>query len=169
MNIRAGITVVSITVIAFAFNGCVHFSKQYPIVDPQFETQLDRNEYLVLGDTEGTGCAQYVLGGRWPWFSTTKTVFLVGNQSSGSFRSSIPILGFFFGIDDSIGEAIFDALEKIEGADALFSVRVKLSRVYKAPFYSEHCATVLGKALQIKTDTPPNNIKGAGRSRFESN
>lgn len=150
------------TAIAFftvaGMTGCTSLSKSYPVnrISSGIELMpLYRNEYKVLGDTQGEACAKYLLGGKLPWFSGTPSKTVSGDTSaSGNFLASIPIIGMLFGGQPPIiQEATYEALEKIPGADALISMRVKMYKNYSIPFiYSEQCATVQGKAFTIKTD-----------------
>ncbi|MBI4677528.1 MAG: hypothetical protein HY748_08095 [Elusimicrobia bacterium] len=143
--------------------GCVSLDKAYPInrVASGVEVlPLHRDEYQILGDTEGEACAKYLLGGKLPWFAGAPIKSVNRNPDEkpgffeGSFGVSIPLFGWLFSDRrDIIQEAVYDALEKVEGADALLSVRVKIQRRYRIPpFYANVCATVKGKAFQIKTD-----------------
>ena len=131
--------------------GCVSMHKSFP-VNRIALTPLNRNEYKILGDTLGEACATYFLGGRFPWFSSVKTVS-DGPLEAGNFLSSLPIFGMFFSDQPQVvQEATYEALDKIPGADALISMRVMHKKSYILFIYSEECATVQGKAFTIKTD-----------------
>jgi hypothetical protein len=143
--------------------GCVTLNKSYPINSTPSGIRIEplaRSEYKVLGDTEGTACVKYVLGGRTPWFSGApeKSVSRIGDKKmfSGSFMVSIPIVGSFFGGEEQLIDiAMYEALDKVPGADALMSIRVSMHRRFKFPlFFCEECVTIKGKAFQIKTDKP---------------
>ncbi|MCG2726174.1 MAG: hypothetical protein L6420_07975 [Elusimicrobia bacterium] len=143
---------------AFGLSGCTSISKNYPVnkITSGIEIMpLYRNEYKVLGDTQGEACAKYLLGGKLPWFSGTAAKTVSSAPSAGgNFLASLPIIGMIFGGQPMvIQEATYEALEKVPGADALISMRVKMHRNYSIPFvYSEQCANVQGKAFTIKTD-----------------
>lgn len=139
--------------------GCSNTNnKSYPInrVTSGIELMpLYRNEYKVLGDTKGEACAKYLLGGKLPWFSGVPAKTVSGGTSGGgSFLASLPIIGMLFGGQAQVvQEATFEALEKMPGADALLSMRVKTHKKSSVLFlYSEECATIQGKAFTIKTD-----------------
>lgn len=147
-------------VLAVGLSGCTSLNKNYPVnrVTSGIELMpLNRSEYKVLGDTQAEACAKYLLGGKLPWFSgvATKNVSGTGPGSSAGFLASLPIIGMLFGGQTPvIQEATYDALDKIPGADALLSMRVKTHKKYSIPLvYSEQCATIQGKAFTIKTDT----------------
>ena len=74
-------------------------------------------------------------------------------RGGGNFLASLPIIGTFFGGQEKVvQEATYEALEKVPGADALLSVRIRTQRKYSFPlFYREECATVQGKAFAINT------------------
>jgi hypothetical protein len=156
-----------IGVTASLLSGCVTMSKSYPMIRVASGIDilpLQRQEYQILGDTEGTACQKFLFGGKLPWFagSPEKTIGVVpGAQptSSGSFLVSLPIIGSLFSKQSGgvVDEAIYEALEKIPGADALISVRIKYFKQTRIPFfYHEECATVKGKAFQIKVDKEAN-------------
>jgi hypothetical protein len=136
-------------------SGCTTLSKSYSFNTPNPEIlPLHRNEYKILGDTEGKACGDYVLYARWPWFGgiPTKTVGYGGS----SFMCSIPIIGDMFCGDEAIAnEAFYNALENMPGADSIMSPRVVVSKTYSwiSFFYKQQCATVRGKAFEYKTDT----------------
>jgi hypothetical protein len=135
--------------------GCTTMTKGYPINTPNVEIlPLHRSEYVILGDTEGEACANYLLGGKLPWFSgqPSKTVNQPGG--GGSFLASIPIIGGLFGGQRPVvNEALYNAIEKIPGTDSLMSMRIAMHKRYSVlGIYSEQCATVKGKAFEIKTD-----------------
>ena len=156
MNKTLTLAAVGLAVIGLA--GCTSMNKSYPVnrVSSGVEIMpLNRNEYKVMGDTQGEACAKYFLGGKLPWFSGTPKKTVSGAEGGGgSFMASIPIIGSFFGGQPQvIQEATYEALDKVPGADALLSVRVKTQKKYSIPvFYREECATVQGKAFAIKTD-----------------
>ncbi|HAF94964.1 MAG: hypothetical protein A2021_08095 [Elusimicrobia bacterium GWF2_52_66] len=156
MNNKAILAVVGLAVIGLT--GCTSISKTYPInrVSSGVEIMpLNRNEYKVLGDTKGEACAKYFLGGKLPWFSGVPTKTVSGVEGGGgSFLASLPIIGTFFGGQPQvIQEATYEALEKVPGADALLSVRVRTLKKTSVPlFYREECVTVQGKAFSIRTD-----------------
>ncbi len=152
------LTLAALTLAAMGLTGCTSISKTYPInrVNSGVELMpLNRNEYKVIGDTQGEACAKYLLGGKLPWFSGTPTKTVSGIEGGGgSFMASLPIIGGLFGGQEKvIQEATYEALEKVPGADALLSVRTRTQKKYSIPlFYREECATVQGKAFAIKTD-----------------
>lgn len=156
MNTKLTLAAVCMAVMGLA--GCTTLSKSYPInrVSSGVEIMpLNRNEYKVLGDTKGEACAKYLLGGKLPWFSGVPTKTVSGVEGGGgSFLASLPIIGIIFGGQPQvIQEATYEALEKVPGADALLSVRVKTLKKTSVPlFYREECVTVQGKAFAIKTD-----------------
>ncbi|MDO8806051.1 MAG: hypothetical protein Q7R35_16665 [Elusimicrobiota bacterium] len=156
MNNKLTLAAVCVAVMGLA--GCTTISKSYPInrVSSGVEIMpLNRNEYKVMGDTKGEACAKYFFGGKLPWFSGAPAKSVSGVEGGGgSFLASLPIIGSFFGGQEKITqEAIYEALEKVPGADALLSLRVKTQKKYSIPmFYREECVTVQGKAFAIKTD-----------------
>jgi len=155
MNRKLTLSAVCMAVMGLA--GCTTLSKSYPInrVSSGVEIMpLNRNEYKVLGDTKGEACAKYLLGGKLPWFSGVPSKTVSGVEGGGSFLASLPIIGIIFGGQPQvIQEATYEALEKVPGADALLSVRVKTLKKTSVPlFYREECVTVQGKAFAIKTD-----------------
>ena len=156
MNNKVTLAAVGLAVIGLT--GCTSISKTYPInrVSSGMEIMpLNRNEYKVMGDTKGEACAKYFLGGKLPWFSGVPTKTVSGVEGGGgSFLASLPIIGTFFGGQPQvIQEATYEALEKVPGADALLSVRVKTLKKTSVPLlYREECVTVQGKAFAIKTD-----------------
>ena len=140
-----------------ALSGCTTLSKGYPVNTPSVEIlPLHRSEYQVLGDTEGEACAQYLLGGKMPWFSAppSKMVNAAGS-AGGGFLASIPIIGGLLGGRDAVvNEALFNAIDKVPSADSIMSMRVSTHKRYSIPlFYKDECATVKGKAFKIKTDS----------------
>ena len=147
----------ALVVVASVMTGCSSLSKNYGLNTPTPELlPLHRDEYLILGDTEGQACERYLLGGQLPWFSGTpsKTVNMPG---SGGFLASIPIIGGLFGGNQPIvSAALYNAIDKMPGADSIMSVRVVTHKTFWFPLvsfiYSEECATVKGKAFQYKTD-----------------
>ena len=55
---------------------------------------LNRNEYKVLGDTQGEACSKYLLGGKLPWFSGVPAKRVSSAEGGGgSFLASLPIIG----------------------------------------------------------------------------
>lgn len=156
MNMK--LTLAAVAAAALGLAGCTSISKTYPLnrVSSGVEIMpLNRNEYKVMGDTQGEACAKYFLGGKLPWFSGVPSKTVSGVEGGGgSFMASLPIIGVLFGGQEKvIQEATYEALDKIPGADALLSVRVKTQKKYSIPlFYREECATVQGKAFAIKTD-----------------
>lgn len=156
MNKKLTLAAVSFAVMGLA--GCTSISKTYPLnrVSSGVELMpLNRNEYKVMGDTQGEACAKYLLGGKLPWFSGTPTKTVSGVAGGGgSFMASLPLVGGLFGGQEKvIQEATYEALEKVPGADALLSVRTRTQKKYSIPLiYREECATVQGKAFAIKTD-----------------
>jgi len=156
MKRQLTLAAVGLAVIGLA--GCTSINKSYPInrISSGVEIMpLNRNEYKVIGDTQGEACAKYLLGGKLPWFSgvPAKTVSGAGG-GGGSFMASLPLIGGFFGGQEKvIQEATYEALEKVPGADALLSVRTRTQKRFSIPLvYREECATVQGKAFGIKTD-----------------
>ncbi|MBI4802426.1 MAG: hypothetical protein HY796_07880 [Elusimicrobia bacterium] len=161
-SVMLGLTVAAATLLS----GCVRMSKSYPINRVASGVEilpLQRQEYQIMGDTEGTACQKYLLGGKLPWFSGApeKTLgILPGAQpgASGSFLVSLPIVGSFFAgqsgaVSGVVDEAVYEALDRVPGADALISVRIKMFKQTRIPlFYHEDCATVKGKAFQVKVD-----------------
>lgn len=152
-------TKLAAIVIALAgLTGCTSLSKNYPVnrVSNGVEIMpLNRSEYKVLGDTKGEACAKYFLGGKLPWFSGVPAKTVSGAQSGATgFLASLPLIGAFFGGQEQVvQEAVYDALEKVPGADALLSVRTRNLKKTSVPLlYREECATVQGKAFAIKTD-----------------
>ena len=156
MNTKLTLAAVCVAVMGLA--GCTTISKSYPInrVSSGVEIMpLNRNEYKIMGDTKGEACAKYFLGGKLPWFSGVPSKTVSGAEGGGgSFLASLPIIGSFFGGQPQvIQEATYEALEKVPGADALLSVRVRTLKKTSIPlFYREECVTVQGKAFSIKTD-----------------
>lgn len=145
--------------IFLGLTGCSNTNnKNYPVnrITSGIELMpLYRNEYKVLGDTKGEACAKYLLGGKLPWFSGVPAKRVSSATSGGgSFMASLPIIGVLFsGQAQVVQEATFEALDKIPGADALISMRVKTHKKSSVLFiYSEECATIQGKAFAIKTD-----------------
>lgn len=146
--------------------GCVSFNKAYPINRVAHGVDilpLHRNEYEILGDTEGHACANYLLGGKLPWFSgapimTVNRFSEEPPSAAGSFLVSIPLFGSFIdGNRSVINEAVYKALEQVPEADALLSVRIKQHKRTNIPFiYNENCIDVKGKAFKIKTDFRSN-------------
>jgi len=158
---RKLVVVLGVLVIAAGTTGCVSLAKSYPINTTPGGIRvmpLERSQYKVLGDTEGTACVQYLLGARLPWFSTEPVKSLDAwadtNKGGGGMLDSIPLIGALFGANrPALDLAIYDALEKMEGADSLISVRITSKKNYKFLFlYSEECCTIKGKAFQIKID-----------------
>ena len=139
--------------------GCSNTNtKNYPVnrITSGIELMpLYRNEYKVLGDTQGEACSKYLLGGKLPWFSGVPAKRVSSAEAGGgSFLASLPIIGVLFsGRGQRIQEATYEALDKIPGADALISMRVKTHKKSSILLiYSEECATIQGKAFTIKTD-----------------
>jgi len=156
MNRKLTLAAAGLAVMGLA--GCASISKTYPInrVSSGVEIMpLNRNEYKVMGDTKGEACAKYLLGGKLPWFSGVPSKTVSGVEGGGgSFLASLPLIGTFFGGQEKvIQEATYEALDKVPGADALISVRVRTQKKTSIPLlYREECATVQGKAFAIKTD-----------------
>ncbi len=156
MNRKLILAAVSLAALGLA--GCTSMSKTYPVnrLSSGVEIMpLNRNEYKVMGDTKAEACAKYFLGGKLPWFSGSPSKTVAGAEGGGgNFLASLPIIGTFFGGQEKVvQEATYEALEKVPGADALLSVRIRTQRKYSFPlFYREECATVQGKAFAIKTD-----------------
>lgn len=139
-------------------SGCSTLSKSYPLSTPPIVVDpLHRNEYLVLGDTEGEASASYLFGARLPWFSgqPTKTINRVASGNAG-FLASIPFLGALFsGTESTVDEALYEAIEKMPGADSIMSVRTERHNKFRIPFiYSREEVKVKGKAFKIKIDKP---------------
>jgi len=154
---KTKLTLAAISVAVIGLAGCTSISKSYPInrVSSGVEIMpLNRNEYKVIGDTQGEACAKYLLGGKLPWFSGAPAKTVSGLEGGGSFLASLPLIGGLFGGQEKvIQEATYEALEKVPGADALLSVRTRTQKKFSIPlFYREECATVQGKAFGIKTD-----------------
>ncbi len=148
---------LALVVLAAGMAGCTSLGKSYPVnrVSSGIEIMpLNRNEYRVLGDTKGEACAKYFLGGKLPWFSGVPSKTVSGSAGAGSFLASLPIIGSIFGGQERVAqEAIYEALEKVPGADALLSLRTRTHKKTSVPLiYREECITVQGKAFAIKTD-----------------
>jgi len=102
---------------------------------------LQRDQYIIIGDTIGFGCAEYV--GLWPipiwWISAEKKRGeLFGGVSTEPIAERV---------------AMYNALEKMPEADAIIAPRFHRSKDRVFPWFSRSCVTVKGKAIQIKSDT----------------
>lgn len=147
--------VLAVFATGLAASGCTTLSKSYPVNSPTVEIlPLHRNEYKILGDTEGKACAKYLLGGKLPWFSSTPSKSVNQPGSATGFLASLPLIGGLFGGKTAVvNEALYEALEKIPSTDSLMSMRVSMHKRFSIPlFYKDECATVKGKAFKIKVD-----------------
>lgn len=151
-GIRVALTALT-AISAAALTGCTSLTRSYGLNSPNPNVlPLHRNEYLILGDTSGDACERYLLGAILPWFiAPSKSMNIPG---ATGFLASIPFIGGLFGGQQAIvSEALYNAIDKVPGADSLMSVRVVTHKKWSIPgIYSEECATVKGKAFEYKTD-----------------
>ncbi len=89
----------------------------------------------VAGETVGEYCGTYILGIDW------SRLFSWESGQSGSYG------GPFF----PQGQAMHDALAKVEGATFLVNGQVKTEYSGVLPFYWRVCSTVRGRAVTIKS------------------
>ena len=122
-------------------SGCSTMGKSYPISTPNVEIlPLHRSEYVILGDTEGQACQSYLFGFIPLGDATTKYV----NQP-GQLINSLPKV---------MSSALYDAIDKVPGADSIMSVRVAVDNKFSVlGIYKHECVTVKGKAFELKTDS----------------
>lgn len=106
---------------------------------PVMKAQLDRNDYEVMGTTEGEGCVQYY--GLWPlpffWLTWPLETGKIYGTGSWSLARNL---------------AIYNALTKMPEADAVVLPRFedRTKRIFV--WYKEICVTVRAKAIRLKTD-----------------
>lgn len=136
--------------------GCTDYSKNYGLNQPGVEVlPLHRDEYKILGDTEGHACGQWLLGAKLPWFTAPEKTVNYAETSFDTLMQSIPILGWFFSGDPAVEEALYNAIDRIPGADSVMSVRTSYDKkVNYFYIYKDECVTVKGKAFMLKTDGP---------------
>jgi len=144
----------ALVLFGMTLSGCTSLSKRYPVDYPTAQIlPLHRNEYKILGDTEGQACKNYLFWAALPWFSGEPTKTVVASGASSSFLCSVPIIGMFCGSASVEDEALYNAVDKIPGTDSVMSMRVSTHRTFSVlGIYKEECATVRGKAFEIKTD-----------------
>ena len=145
--------------------GCTDYSKNYGLNQPGVEVlPLHRDEYKILGDTEGHACGQWLLGAKLPWFTAPSKTVNYAETASDTFLQSIPIIGWFFSGDPAVEEALYNAIDRIPGADSVMSVRTSYDKKVNYFYvYKDECVTVKGKAFMLKTDGP-----GQGSAQPES-
>lgn len=128
--------------------GCTTRLKIYPygMVNPAVSLEpLKRNQYVILGDVQGTAEETYLLG-------------FIPLHSEGSLGVGGRIEKKFSeiqgqGLNGIEQKALYNALEKRPDADGVIAVRVvKATRTGFAFFYSTKYVVVKGKAIRIKTD-----------------
>ncbi len=144
--------------------GCSYTSNttRVPRIGVQAQ-ELDRHEYVVLGNAEGSGCVEQscILG---IWCS-------VKDEAGNSVRmidpdTGIEMLGAGLGTAEDVAEvaeasALGAAIAKQAEADAVFSPRKSMELETKNNFLFravKACVRVSGKSIRIKTD---EEMKGA--------
>ncbi|MGC8500726.1 MAG: hypothetical protein ACP5OS_06050 [Leptospirillia bacterium] len=168
---RKGVWLAAVMATGMMMAGCTDYSKNYGLNSPGVEVlPLHRDEYRILGDTEGHACGQFVLGARWPWFSAPAKTVNYAESAFGTMMQSIPIIGWFFGEDPAVEEALYNAIDRIPGADSVMSVRTSYDKKINYFYvYKDECVTVKGKAFMLKTDGPGEGPQaGGGTSSSDS-
>jgi hypothetical protein len=167
---KRGFIMVGLMTAALTMVGCTDYSKNYGLNSPGVEIlPLHRDEYKILGDTEGHACGQFVLGARWPWFSAPAKTVNYAESSFGTLMQSIPIIGWFFGEDPAVEEALYNAIDRIPGADSVMSIRTSYDKKINYFYvYKDECVTIKGKAFMLKTDGPGEGPQPAGGAEASS-
>lgn len=119
--------------------------------------ELDRSEYVVLGNAEGNACAE-------------QSCFLglfcsVKDESGNAIKvmdpdTGLELLGAGLGTPDDVAavaedRALFSALKTQTDADAVFSPRKTMELETKSAIINSSikaCVRVFGKSIRIKTD-----------------
>lgn len=107
---------------------------------------LNRQQYMVLADTEGEGCSEFYALWPLPIFWTKSE-----NVSGGLYG--------FASFDTARNVAIYHAIENVPRADGLISPRYWSTVKREGIWYVKKCVVVKAKAFSIKPDeTMPENI-----------
>ena len=118
---------------------------------------LERNEYVVLGNAEGNACAEQSC--FFGMFCSVK------DEAGNAIRvvdpeTGIELLGAGLGTPEDVSavaedRALYAALKTQTEADAVFSPRKTMDLETKSAFISSSikaCVRVFGKSIRIKTD-----------------
>ncbi|MFC1849326.1 hypothetical protein ACFL27_03870 [candidate division CSSED10-310 bacterium] len=147
MQSRVVVFSLSFIICAISIQGCVFKGAIAPgVMVPSFleVEKLTRQEYEILGDVEGHGCATFHSLFPLPifWVSDEgKAGTLIGLSARGSAKQT----------------AIYHALHSVPGADAILMPRFYTKTKSIFIWYRKTCATVKGKAIRIKIDKELTN------------
>ncbi len=117
---------------------------------------LERNEYVVLGNAEGESCVEQSC-----WFGFFCSVKDdAGNSINVVDDNGVELLGAGLGSSDDVAyvaedRAMYGALQKQKDADAVFTPRKTMELETKSVFVNSSikaCVHVFGKSVRIKTD-----------------
>jgi len=126
-----------------------YYTQKFPFHNIQF-TPLNRQDYIIIGDVVGKATA----------IRNNKT-FQVRLISPEVYVTVNTVVTYsvpdYYNFDLIEQAAIYDALSKIEGADALIAIKVKRQEIITGDVRDQDSTRkieveVRGKAIKIKTD-----------------
>lgn len=117
--------------------------QQTPLAGPLMIEPFKRGDFVIIGDIEGQACGS-VLFWIFSFGADDKRIHLSGGSGWGSL---LP----WSGLSAVEQVALYDAVDRVRGADLIISLRSK-SQVTDYWIYRKECVIVRGKALQLKPD-----------------
>jgi len=118
-----------VTILVIIMSSCTTLNRSIQTVPVQSVSiePLNRDEYVIMDEVEGYG------------FASSIFIFDIGSGFSGNDY-----------VSRAKAKALYDAISKIEGADAIIAPRIEVE-IFKVPlFYREATVKVKAKAIRIK-------------------
>jgi hypothetical protein len=117
----------------FMLAGCTYNTANLETTRVNTVLNLDKSQYEITGDITGQATGTWVL-----FFRVNRTTMCAGSFNGWQYSDMLS------------SEAVYDAIQKSNGADAMIAPRYTTTFSGVPPFYMHREVNVIGKGIRLK-------------------